>query len=84
MYQLIFSSKHWKLPLVNKFEKRVKIGLKLNKLGEFGQKRGQSVPILGEFLPQGEFFPTGGGVRIFEFYLPVALLDSWTLHIVHI
>ena len=52
-------------------KKRVKIGLNLGKLGEFGQKRGKNVSILRKLFPQAEFFPTGRGVRIFEFYLPV-------------
>ena len=43
----------------------VKIGLNLGKLVQFGQKWGKNVSILGVLLPQGEFFPTGGGMRIF-------------------
>jgi len=57
-------------------KKRVKIGLNMGKLGEFGQKRGKNVSILGKLLPQAEFFPTGRGVRIFEFYLPVWNFDT--------
>ena len=45
--------------------KRVKIGLNLGTLVEFGQKWGYNVSILGELLPQGEFFPTRGGGAFF-------------------
>ena len=55
--------------------KRVKIGLNLGTLVEFGQKWGYNVSILGELLPQGEFFPPRGGGRIFYF------ICRWSTHI---
>ena len=36
----------------------------MGKLGEFGQKRGKNVSILGKLLPQAEFFPTGGDANV--------------------
>ena len=56
--------------------KRVKIGLNLGTLVEFGQKWGYNVSILGELLPQGEFFPTRGGAH-FLFHLPVVNPHFW-------